>query len=135
MWRAVMVRLKRVAVVMGVAVLAGCSTLDLASITGTGGSDGEPRESIVPVEDYGTVELEATTYEGDLIVDATSAWIFGAGPERTIINGDLIISGNRNEIRGVRVTGRVRLSGDRNKIIQSDLSNTTIIDTGDGNEY
>jgi hypothetical protein len=127
--------LKRVAIVMVVAVLAGCSTLDFAEITGAGGSDGAPRESIVPVEDYGTVELEASTYEGDLVVDATSAWIFGAGPERTIIDGDLIISGNRNEIRGVRVTGRVRISGDHNKIIQSDLSNTTIIDTGDGNEY
>jgi hypothetical protein len=118
-----------------VAVLAGCSTLDFAGITGTEGAGEEPRESIVAVEDYGTVELDAITYEGDLIVDATSAWIFGAGAERTIINGDLIVSGNRNEIRGIRVTGRVRLSGDRNKIIQSDLSNTTIIDTGEQNEY
>mgnify|MGYP006270899001 CR=1 len=65
----------------------------------------------------------------------TNAWILGAGSDRSIVDGDLIISGSRNEIRGIRVTGTIRISGNRNKIIHSDLSNTTIIDTGESNEY
>jgi hypothetical protein len=116
-------------------LLSGCETLDFALGAPGNDTEGAPRESIVEMEDYETVELEAKTYTGDLIIDATNVWLFGEGSDQTIIDGDLIISGNRNEIRGIRVTGRVRISGNLNKIMQSDLSNTTVFDTGNDNEY
>ncbi|MEX2443448.1 MAG: hypothetical protein WD492_07580 [Alkalispirochaeta sp.] len=128
-------RLQWMPILGALVLLTGCETLDFALGAPGTDADGSPRESIVEVEDYGTVELEATTYRGDLIIDATSVWVLGQGADRTIIDGDLIIFGNRNEIRGIRVTGRVRISGNLNKIMQSDLSNTTIFDTGNDNEY
>ena len=119
-------------------VLGNKDALDLPAISGRGiwlvGST-QVEVQAPYIEDYETVELDATTYTGDLIIDATNVWLFGEGSDQTIIDGDLIISGNRNEIRGIRVTGRVRISGNLNKIIQSDLSNTTVFDTGNDNEY
>ena len=128
-------RLQWVPILGALVLITGCETLDFAlGATGTD-ADGAPRQSIVEMEDYETVELDATTYQGDLIVDATSVWLLGQGADQTIIDGDLIISGNRNEIRGIQVTGRVRISGNLNKIMQSDLSNSAIFDTGTDNEY
>ncbi len=91
--------------------------------------------SSIAIGNNETVELEAVTYQGTLVIDSNNAWIYGAGAGRTVIDGDVTIEGNRNELRGVTVTGTIRIRGNINSIIQSDLDNATVIDTGNNNTY
>lgn len=65
-------RLKWLLIALVLMVVAGCSTMDFAGLTSDGGSDGAPRESSVEADDYETIALEATRYQGDLIIDATN---------------------------------------------------------------
>ena len=130
-------------VVAMVLTLAGCTTLDSIlvstdSSSGTGAATSAGNvvaASSIAIGNNETVELEAVTYQGTLVIDSNNAWIYGAGAGRTVIDGDVTIEGNRNELRGVTVTGTIRIRGNINSIIQSDLDNATVIDTGNNNTY
>lgn len=44
---------------------------------------------------------------GDVTIDANNVTLYGNGPDRSIINGNLRITGNNARVRGIRVKGNV----------------------------
>ncbi|MGB0679673.1 MAG: hypothetical protein ACPGUV_08435 [Polyangiales bacterium] len=74
----------------------------------TGGID-------VPQNDNGAVlvfdaALDGQPIQGDLSIDANNVTLYGNGPENTIIEGDLVLTGNNTRVRGVTVTGNVTVT-------------------------
>jgi hypothetical protein len=74
---------------------------------GSGGVD-------VPQQDNGSVitfdpSTDGVPIEGDVRVDGNNVTIYGNGPDKTIITGNLDITGNNARVRGVRVKGNVTI--------------------------
>ncbi|MBI2377422.1 MAG: hypothetical protein HYV07_25700 [Deltaproteobacteria bacterium] len=84
---------------------------------GTAGStvvvDGDSDGAIdVPQQKNGSVltfdpSSDGKPVAGNVTVDANNVTIYGNGPANSIIDGNLVITGNNARIRGVRVTGNV----------------------------
>lgn len=121
--------------------LAGCESFDMAVVA----SGGQPSSSSaggaslsasdVQVGNNANVRLEAGTYRGTLTIDANNSRVTGAGAERTVIDGTVVIDGNRNELHGVTVIGSVRVSGNANRITASDLNQAQVTADGNNNSY
>lgn len=47
--------------------------------------------------------------EGDIVVDGNDVTLYGNGPDKTIIDGNVRITGNNARVRGIRVTGNVTI--------------------------
>lgn len=87
--------------------------------------EGTPIEE-VSVSSEGTVEVpqnengaviifpedsNQTPLEGDVTLTAERVSLFGNGIENTILDGNLTFSSNNSQVRGVTVTGNVRIDG------------------------
>jgi|GEM_PF-4404474 len=88
---------------------------------------------IGPISNNEVVRLERAVYVGDLVLNGNRIRVIGQGPRRTVIqgqvvisgnscelhnltvNGDLILSGNNNDVRGAEVRGRVSSHGNNNR--------------------
>ncbi|MFP4362257.1 MAG: hypothetical protein ACLFR1_00175 [Spirochaetia bacterium] len=55
--------------------------------------------------------MEPGTYEGPLSITDNSVVIRGAGIGETVINGDVMISGNNCRIQNLTIRGSVQISG------------------------
>lgn len=74
--------------------------------------DSEAGDVEIAQEENGTVvtfdpSTDGVPIEGDILVDGNDVTLYGNGPDKTIIDGNLRITGNNARIRGVRVTGNV----------------------------
>ena len=78
--------------------LSVAKTANGSAITFTTASDGKP---IV----------------GDVHLDANDVSLYGNGPDKTIIDGDLIVAGNNAHIRGVRVKGNLVLNTNNDAVV------------------
>ncbi|QED26806.1 hypothetical protein FRD01_06035 [Microvenator marinus] len=70
----------------------------------------------VPQNENGAVIIfpestNETPLEGDVTLTAEGISLFGNGVENTIIDGNLTFSSNRAQVRGLTVTGNVRIDG------------------------
>ena len=113
-----------VSVVFVILSLVGCASYATLSI----GLDSESRvsvdlrtSSIGRFRNNSTVRLEPGTYRGDLVIDANRVTLIGAGTGRTVINGDVRITGNSCTLRDVRVRGNVYIEGNN-----ADLTNIIV---------
>lgn len=76
------------------------------------------------------VELDGMTYEGSLFIAGNNNTVVGQGAG-TSIAGDLIITGNHNNVSNLRVLGKIVLLGNENEVdVDADEE---IEDEGDGN--
>lgn len=93
-------------------------------------ADGEVE---VPQTDSGSVvvfpeDTDGEPVVGDIEVDAERTTIFGNGPDRTTIDGELDIASNNSRVRGVTVTGDLEYDDNSNNSalsfcrIQGDVS-------------
>ncbi len=108
-------------------------------------TSGAPIETIpaeaVPVEktQNGSVVVldgaaDGADIDGDLSVDANNVVIYGKNPDVSVIGGDLSITKNNATVRGVRITGDVRVEFNNANfvfcVIEGDLTiignNTTV---------
>src|SRR5690554_1193526 len=73
----------------------------------------------VPQTESGTVvtfpeETDGEPVVGDIHIDAERTTIFGNGPDRTIIDGNLSVLSNNSRVRGVTVTGEASYGDNSN---------------------
>jgi len=66
----------------------------------------------VPQQDNGAVitfdpMTDGAPFVGNVTVDGNNVTLYGNGPDKSIIDGNLLITGNNARVRGVRVTGDV----------------------------
>jgi formylmethanofuran dehydrogenase subunit C len=122
---------------MAIGVLSGCPTIEQLVLGGpsanTAGGAGDL--STVQVGNNKTVQLEAGTYRGELLVAANNAEIAGAGIGETTIRGDVMIDGNSNRIIGVTIIGTVSIDGNSNDLTLSDVSQADVRVDGNNNTY
>ena len=84
-----------------------------------------PREGAEPLNVFNTqtrtgnsgeTELLPIVYEGDLLVRGSRNDVTGSEDGTTVITGNLVITGNNNEVRNLTVLGRVIIRGNRNTL-------------------
>lgn len=68
----------------------------------------------VPQQDNGAVitfdpSTDGKPIKGDVVVDGNNVTLYGNGPDKSIIDGNLTITGNNARVRGVHVTGNVHI--------------------------
>lgn len=73
----------------------------------------------VPQTESGTIvvfpeETDGEAIVGDIHIDAERTTIFGNGPDRTIIDGNLSVLSNNSRVRGVTVTGEASYGDNSN---------------------
>jgi hypothetical protein len=66
----------------------------------------------IPQQDNGAVitfdpSTDGKPIVGDVTVDGNDVTLYGNGPDKSIIDGNLRITGNNARVRGIRVTGNV----------------------------
>jgi hypothetical protein len=76
-----------------------------------GNNDGDVE---LPQQDNGGVitfdpSTDGVPIVGDVVVDGNDVTLYGNGPDKSIIDGNLLITGNNARVRGVRVTGNVTI--------------------------
>jgi formylmethanofuran dehydrogenase subunit C len=108
------------------------------SIMPGGTSQGAPRSmdlGTIRVDNNASIRLQPGTYTGRLVIDANNATITGAGIDRTIIRGDVIINGNSNKVRGLTILGVVSISGNTNNLTGTELDTSKVRAKGNNNRY
>lgn len=80
-----------------------------------------------------SVRLEPGLYQGNFGVPG-SVTVEGAGRDRTVIDGDLVISGPFNTVRHLTVLGKVVITGSQNTLVDVDYRGG-IDDRGQINRY
>lgn len=91
------------------------------------GDDGpEPGDLDVPQTASGSAftfhpDTDGEPLVGDVVIDGNQVSLYGNGPDRTIIDGDLYVRGNGTRVRGVHVTGDVIVERNRASIILSEV--------------
>lgn len=74
----------------------------------------------VPQTNSGSVvtfaeDTDGEAIEGDVIIDAERTTLYGNGPEKTFIDGKIIVRSNNSRIRGMTVTGNIEYEGISNQ--------------------
>lgn len=97
-------------------LLTSCTSLDYIAVT-AGGSTGGGSAGAPPVREIGkpannsTVRLDPGTYRGGITISANKVTLIGAGAGRTLIDGDINITGNSCTVSGAHIRGNVNVSG------------------------
>ncbi len=73
----------------------------------------------VPQTDSGTVvtfgqDTNGKPIDGDIKLDAERTTLYGNGPDKTIINGNLTVESNNARVRGMTITGNVEFHENSN---------------------
>ena len=68
----------------------------------------------IPQQDNGAVitfdpSTDGKPIVGDVVIDGNNVTFYGNGPDKSIIEGNLLITGNNARVRGIRVTGNVTM--------------------------
>ncbi len=68
----------------------------------------------IPQQDNGAVitfdpSTDGVPIVGDVTIDGNDVTLYGNGPDKSIIQGNLLITGNNARVRGIRVTGNVTM--------------------------
>lgn len=79
------------------------------------------------------VKLPEGTCQGDLIITGNANQVIGVGPGKSVVNGNLNLSGNQNQLHGVSVRGNSNISGNENDATGNELSGRVVV-TGTGNK-
>jgi len=83
---------------------------------------GEPKGKVIVDGEFGKIEKQdvlvtfapgTRDFKGKVDVKGDRAVIFGNGPERTIIHGEVHLHGHDCRLRGVTIHGKLKLHGDR----------------------
>jgi hypothetical protein len=80
-----------------------------------------------------SVRLQPGVYRGDFAV-TSSVTLEGAGRDQTVIDGNLVVTGAFNKVRGLTVLGRVVFQGSQNQMTDVDYRGG-IDDRGQLNRY
>lgn len=69
----------------------------------------------VPQNENGAVitfdpSTDGQAFVGNITLDANNVTLYGNGPDKSIIEGNLIITGNNARVRGIRVKGNVEIN-------------------------
>ncbi len=120
----------------------GCSTMGTLTFSASQPrSANKPKAKPAPshrsighLRNNSTLRLEAGTYRGGLTIRENSVTIAGAGSARTVIVGNMTITGNNCVLRDVRIQGDVRLSGN-NADLRSAVIEGRVTSTGQNNRW
>lgn len=79
------------------------------------------------------VFVEGGTYTGNVEFSGSNVTLFGEGPEggNVTIDGDVVVSGSQNRLRGVRVTGDLSIPGSDAGISFSSVVGSLTVDGSD----
>ncbi len=108
-------------------VVAGLATLMLAAGSGCGGFMVESRAGVAnslpyracpaPIRANGArVRLPSGVYRCNIVVIGNGNRVVGSTFRRTIIEGNLIVRGNGNVVKRMRVLGATRVAGFANRV-------------------
>jgi formylmethanofuran dehydrogenase subunit C len=114
---------------------SGCISL---TILPGGTQQGAPRSldlGAIRVDNNANIRLQPGTYTGRLVIDANNATISGAGIDRTILRGDVVITGNSNKVRGLTILGVVSISGNTNDLTGAEVDTAKVRARGNNNRY
>jgi formylmethanofuran dehydrogenase subunit C len=89
----------------------------------------------IRVDNNASIRLQQGTYTGRLVIDANNATISGAGIGRTVIRGDVVITGNSNKVRGLTILGVVSISGNTNDLTGAELDTSKVRARGNNNRF
>jgi hypothetical protein len=69
----------------------------------------------LPQQENGAVivfdpSTDGKPFEGNIALDANNVTLYGNGPDKSIIRGNLILTGNNARVRGVRIIGNVTIN-------------------------
>ena len=81
-----------------------------------------------------THRLDAGTNSCDLVLRGNNNRVLGSTTGETVIDGDVLITGNGNTLRNVTVTGTITLRGNNNRLVDVEDSGD-IVDTGHNNSH
>jgi formylmethanofuran dehydrogenase subunit C len=81
-----------------------------------------------------TVRLAAGTWRGDIRISSNRATVRGAGQGRTVIAGDVIITGNTVTMTGLTIRGSVTISGNNANLTGADIAGR-VSDRGNKNAW
>lgn len=77
---------------------------------------------------------DGTPIETDIRIDGNKVALYGNGPEKTIIDGDVVLDGNNPRIRGVTVLGNVIIKKNSGAVVLSVIhGNIELQDTASNN--
>lgn len=116
--------------------LSACASFASFSVGLSGQSRGVETISVERIGGFrnnSTVQLEAGSYRGNLVIDANSVTLNGARTERTFITGNVTITGNNAVLKNLRVNGNVRMEGNNNDISAARVDGR-IISVGQNNK-
>jgi hypothetical protein len=87
----------------------------------------------IPQQDNGAVitfdeSTNGVPIEGDVVIDGNDVTIYGNGPDKSIINGNLLITGNNARVRGIRVTGNVTIDLNTAALVLSVVEGNLIVE-------
>lgn len=80
------------------------------------------------------ITLENGTYDCDLVLRGNNNRIVGDDNGQTIINGDVLITGNSNVLRDVQVLGTITIRGNNNRLADVDYDGV-VNETGNNNTW
>lgn len=79
------------------------------------------------------VFVEGGTYAGDVEFSGSNVTLFGEGPEggNVTLDGNVVVSGSQNRLRGIRVTGDLSVPGSDAGISFSSVVGSLLVDGSD----
>jgi hypothetical protein len=69
----------------------------------------------------GVLLIGQGTIRGNVTLDGNNVSLYGEGPNRSVIDGNLLVTGNNARVRGIRVTGNVVIELNTASIVLSDI--------------
>lgn len=90
--------------------------------------------SLPAVGNNETVTLDAGTYAGGVTIRSNKATLQGAGVGRTVIDGNLVVSGNVVAVRGLTIRGNVRLDGNNADLTGAEITDR-VVNNGNNNSW
>ena len=80
------------------------------------------------------VTLDNADYECDLVIRGNNNRVVGSSTGNTVIEGNVVITGNNNTLRNVEVLGTITLRGNNIRLDDVDYDGE-VINSGNGNQY
>lgn len=71
--------------------------------------------------------LDGVPFVGNVSVDGNNVSIYGNGPDKTIIEGDVVITGNNVRLRGVTITGNLTITLNSAAVVLSRIHGDVLI--------
>ncbi|MEZ0312922.1 MAG: hypothetical protein ACAI38_14195 [Myxococcota bacterium] len=71
--------------------------------------------------------LDGVPFVGNVSVDGNNVSIYGNGPDKTIIDGDVVITGNNVRLRGVTITGNLSITLNSAAVVLSRIHGDVLI--------